>query len=132
MFLWVIETKDQEIRAVRGDYDRVLSHGCVLRVSIAAGIGDELFFRAFLQSVLGVFPASAVFGLFKGGAMGWRTVVGCFIQGLLLGPIMDVCGLLPAIAIRTLFAYSAMCDEQVRHIRDVPSARTQAREGGAE
>jgi membrane protease YdiL (CAAX protease family) len=73
----------------------------ILLISMAAGVGEEWFFRGVLQAVLGWVGASVVFGAAHVGgrhmvAFGvWATTM-----GLALGALAMVCGglLAPAIA----------------------------------
>jgi len=72
----------------------------VMVISIAAGLGEELFFRGVLQPELGLVPASLIFGaLHVGGRAtlvfgGWVTLMGAMLGGLaiwtggLLAPIV--------------------------------------------
>ncbi|MCC6991648.1 MAG: CPBP family intramembrane metalloprotease [Acidobacteria bacterium] len=63
----------------------------IVVVSLAAGVGEELFFRGWLQAVVGWLPASLAFGLahVAGARMlafgVWATVMGAVLGGLALG-----------------------------------------------
>ena len=95
------------VRAVRKFYREELKPlFCAVRlpdvmvISIAAGLGEELFFRGVLQPELGLVPASLIFGaLHVGGRAtlvfgGWVTLMGAMLGGLavwtggLLAPIV--------------------------------------------
>ena len=74
--------------------------GDVLVIGVAAGVGEELFFRGVLQSELGLVPASVIFGVLHIGgratvAFGaWVTLMGAMLGALaiwtdgLLAPIV--------------------------------------------
>ena len=55
-------------------------------ISVAAGVGEELFFRGVLQQEVGLVAASAVFGLAHTGGRG-TLVFGCWVavMGVVLG-----------------------------------------------
>jgi membrane protease YdiL (CAAX protease family) len=63
----------------------------IVAVSLAAGVGEELFFRGWLQAVVGWIPASLAFGLahVAGARMlafgVWATGMGVVLGGLALG-----------------------------------------------
>lgn len=82
-------------RAVRSAVDDVLvptfagmSGGEIAVVSVAAGVGEELFFRGCLQSIVGFVPAAIAFGLahVAGARMAafgvWAMVMGVVLGGL--------------------------------------------------
>ena len=62
----------------------------IVVVSLAAGVGEELFFRGWLQAVVGWLPASLAFGLahVAGARMlafgAWATGMGAVLGGLAL------------------------------------------------
>ena len=72
----------------------------VVVISLAAGIGEELFFRGALQPEVGLIPASLVFGVLHMGTRGtiafggWAAVMGAALGWLavategLLAPIV--------------------------------------------
>lgn len=72
----------------------------VVVISLAAGIGEELFFRGVLQPEVGLIPASLVFGVLHMGTRGtiafggWAAVMGAALGWLavategLLAPIV--------------------------------------------
>lgn len=72
----------------------------VIIIAVAAGVGEELFFRGALQLEVGLVPASLIFGLLHTGARGtvafgcWVAVMGSALGGLsmvtdgLLAPIV--------------------------------------------
>ena len=72
----------------------------VVVISLAAGIGEELFFRGALQPEVGLIPASLVFGVLHMGARGtiafggWAAIMGAALGWLavategLLAPIV--------------------------------------------
>jgi membrane protease YdiL (CAAX protease family) len=68
----------------------ILSPGQSVVVSLAAGLGEELFFRGWLQPVLGWVPASIAFGVahIAGARMLafgiWATGMGLVLGGLAL------------------------------------------------
>ncbi len=68
-----------------------LSTPQIVAVSIAAGVGEELFFRGWLQAVVGWLPASLAFGLahVAGARMlafgVWATGMGAVLGGLAIG-----------------------------------------------
>ena len=69
----------------------ILTPPQIVGVSLAAGVGEELFFRGWLQAVVGWLPASLAFGLahvagarmFAFGA--WATGMGAVLGGLAIG-----------------------------------------------
>ena len=63
----------------------------VIIISIAAGVGEELFFRGVLQPEIGLVPASIVFGLLHMGGRG-TFLFGCWVavMGLALGILANV------------------------------------------
>ena len=63
----------------------------VVVISIAAGVGEELFFRGALQPEIGLVPASIVFGLLHMGGRG-TFVFGCWVavMGLALGMLANI------------------------------------------
>ena len=63
----------------------------VVVISIAAGIGEELFFRGVLQPEIGLVPASIVFGLLHMGGRG-TFAFGCWVavMGLALGMLANI------------------------------------------
>ena len=87
----------------------------LLIVSVMAGIGEEVFFRAFLQGWLGGFVGpwialvlvSALFGLAHYVSRGYAIVAG--LIGLYLGVLQLVTGnLFVAIAVHALFDFVAL------------------------
>ncbi len=68
----------------------ILSPTQIVAVSLAAGVGEELFFRGWLQQVVGWLPASLAFGLAHVAgvrmlAFGvWATGMGLVLGGLAL------------------------------------------------
>ncbi len=80
-------------------FSRVSRPGLVL-IGIAAGIGEEWFFRGVLQPIVGLAPASVLFGLAHVGGSRmlpfgiWATAMGFVLGGLaivtggLLAPIV--------------------------------------------
>ena len=63
----------------------------VVVISIAAGVGEELFFRGVLQPEIGLVPASIVFGLLHMGGRG-TFAFGCWVavMGLALGMLANI------------------------------------------
>ncbi len=68
-----------------------------LVIGLAAGLGEELFFRGVLQTELGLPAASLIFGLLHTGGKG-TFVFGCWVavMGALLGALMQWTGGLTA------------------------------------
>ena len=87
----------------------------LLLISIMAGIGEEVFFRAFLQGSLGRFVnpwialalVSAFFGLVHAVSIGYAIVAG--LLGVYLGTLLLVTGnLFVAVAVHALFDFVAI------------------------
>ncbi len=84
-------------------------------ISLLAGLGEELLFRAFLQELLGIWPASILFMLAHAGF--WaskphtmsRLLFAPFslLAALLLGIIYSRIGLISAIAAHSFYDYFA-------------------------
>ncbi len=84
-------------------------------ISLLAGLGEELLFRAFLQELLGIWPASILFMLAHAGF--WaskphtrsRLLFAPFslLAALLLGVLYSRVGLISAIAAHSLYDYFA-------------------------
>lgn len=93
--LWLLERRAGLWRRVRVAVDEVLvptfsvlGSGQIVAVSLAAGIGEELFFRGWLQPLIGVAPAALAFGLahVAGSRMlafgAWAAGMGVVMGGL--------------------------------------------------
>ncbi len=79
-------------------------------ISAVAGIGEELLFRGVLQSELGLFPASVMFGLAHMGG-GGTLAFGCWVMvmGGMLGILAIVTeGLLAPIIAHAVYDAAAM------------------------
>ena len=82
----------------------------VIVISIAAGIGEELFFRGVLQPEIGLVAASIVFGLVHMGGRGTFSVA-CWVavMGLALGMLANVSeGLVAPIVAHTAYDAAAI------------------------
>lgn len=95
--LWLLHRRGGLWRRVRAAVDEVLvptfsvlGSGQIVVVSVAAGIGEELFFRGWLQPLFGLPVASVAFGLahVAGARMlafgVWATGMGVVMGGLAL------------------------------------------------
>lgn len=63
---WIKHTMSKMLDKLRGPFGvsvRSLSAVDIVLLSLAAGIGEELFFRGMLQSFIGIWWAAIVFGL---------------------------------------------------------------------
>jgi membrane protease YdiL (CAAX protease family) len=82
----------------------------VVVISIAAGIGEELFFRGVLQPEIGLVAASIVFGLVHMGGRG-TFAFACWVavMGLALGMLANVSeGLVAPIVAHTAYDAAAI------------------------
>jgi membrane protease YdiL (CAAX protease family) len=76
-------------------------------VSLLAGFGEELFFRATLQPALGLWPAALVFALAHTGVsvspakLAFAAFV--FVMGLLLGTLYVRAGLVAAMVTHAVY-----------------------------
>jgi membrane protease YdiL (CAAX protease family) len=63
---WIKRAMSQMLNKLHGPFSssiRSLSAVDIILLSLAAGIGEELFFRGMLQSFVGIWWAAAIFGL---------------------------------------------------------------------
>jgi membrane protease YdiL (CAAX protease family) len=80
----------------------------IILVSIAAGLGEEIFFRAALQELTGIFPASALFALAHMGVVkkvSSLIALALFVfgMGLALGLVYERAGLFAAIIMHAVY-----------------------------
>lgn len=93
------------IRSILGQLRPTASD--VLLVSLLAGFGEELFFRATLQPALGLWPAALVFALAHTGVtvspakLAFAAFV--FVMGLLLGMLYERAGLVAAMVAHAVY-----------------------------
>lgn len=106
---------------VRGVYRRLLvplfmrlNRPAILALAVAAGLGEELFFRGVVQHALGWIAASVVFGL---AHVGGRQMLGfgiwAVMMGLALGALAMMTGGLTAPAVAH-GVYDALALEYIR------------------
>ncbi len=93
-----------------------------LMISLAAGVGEELFFRGVLQTELGLVTASIIFGLLHTGGRG-TLAFGCWVavMGSVLGWLMQWTGGLTA-PIVAHAVYDAAALLYIRRGRDCVAA----------
>ena len=97
----------------RVKYQRLINQwtwtpGGAVFISICAGVGEELFFRAGVQPLLGLWPTSVLFVLIHGylNPFNWRiSVYGLLMVGLIafFGYLFQETGILTAMAAHTAF-----------------------------
>tara|TARA_Y100000588_G_scaffold393114_1_gene507640 strand:- start:1968 stop:2519 length:552 start_codon:yes stop_codon:yes gene_type:complete len=82
----------------------------IVVISVAAGIGEELFFRGVIQPEIGVLFAALFFGLLHTGGRGtWIYGMWVAIMGAVLGAVTIVSGgLLAAILAHTTYDAAAL------------------------
>lgn len=79
----------------------------MILVAVLAGFGEELFFRATLQPILGLWPTSLIFALahtgisFRPAKMAFAFFV--FAMGLLLGTLYERSGLVAAMIVHAVY-----------------------------
>lgn len=77
-----------------------------LVISALAAIGEETFFRGFLQTRIGLVPAAALFSIGHGSYGVATQLIGPFIFGLILGLLYERRGLLAPVAGHFAFNFS--------------------------
>ena len=93
----------------------------VVAISVAAGLGEELFFRGVLQAELGLIAASVIFGIAHMGGAG-TLAFGCWagVIGVLLGSLaIWTDGLIAPIVAHTVYDAAAM--SYIRWGRECPA-----------
>ncbi|SHN15180.1 hypothetical protein SAMN04488057_108102 [Cyclobacterium lianum] len=80
----------------------------IVFISFCAGLGEEMFFRAGLQPLLGLWPTAVVFVLIHGylNPFNWRiSVYGLLMVGLIgiFGHLYEQAGILSAITAHAVF-----------------------------
>ena len=121
------------VRSIRRLYVEVfkplfsgISITALVVISVAAGLGEELFFRGVLQTELGLVPASVIFGVAHMGGTGtltfgcWVSVIGIALGGLAI--LTD--GLIAPIVAHTVYDAAAM--SYIRWSKDCPAVALEA------
>ncbi|CAN5274301.1 hypothetical protein BH23BAC1_BH23BAC1_49360 [soil metagenome] len=85
-----------------------LNHTGIIFISLCAGIGEEIFFRAALQPYLGIWLTSVLFVAIHGylNPFNWRiSIYGFFMTFVIagFGYLMDLSGLITVITAHTVF-----------------------------
>lgn len=120
--------KRKAAQHIAESYSRLdLSGWNPLWIAIAAGVGEELFFRGALQPILGIWVASVLFALVHIRAYRWnqlskRVLLQCisvFAIGVSLGLVAMYVGLLAAITVHA--AMDAVGLYAIRRITSAPA-----------
>lgn len=107
---------------------RGLSNPTLLLLGVGSAVGEELFFRGWLATEIGVIASSCVFGLLHQmrGRDGWSWSGWAMLMGLLFGSLFLATGSL----LGPLVAHAAINVTNLRFVRDTDVERHSHRDLG--